>query len=160
MAVKRKESEPQPLELERFLPYRLNVLAESVSRGLSRIYAERYGIGIPEWRVIATLGQYQPVTARDIGRHSRMHKTKVSRAVAELERKNLVTRNGNSADRREAPLVLTARGRRMYQDLAPRALGFAAELGAALSPAEQASLDRLIDRLAARAAAMDGGAGR
>lgn len=161
MAVKRKESEPlPPLELERFLPYRLNVLAEAVSRALSRIYAERYGIGIPEWRVIATLGQYQPVTARDIGLHSRMHKTKVSRAVAELERKNLVARSGNSADRREAPLTLTARGRRMYQDLAPRALAFAAELGAALSPAEQASLDRMIDRLAARAADMDGDAAR
>ena len=59
------------LELERFLPYRLNVVAEGVSRALSRLYAERYGIGIPEWRVIATLGQYDRMTAKQVGVHSR-----------------------------------------------------------------------------------------
>ncbi|WP_435370010.1 hypothetical protein, partial [Acinetobacter baumannii] len=68
------------LELETFLPYRLNVLASIVSQGLSGIYAKRYGIGDPEWRVMATLGQFGAMTAKDIGGHSHMHKTKVSRA--------------------------------------------------------------------------------
>lgn len=155
MAVKRRQAAASTLELERFLPYRLNVLAETVSRALSRIYAERYGIGIPEWRVIATLGQYQPITARDIGRHSRMHKTKVSRAVAMLERRALVARSGSASDRREAPLTLTAKGRRIYDDLAPRALAFAGDLTSVLTDAELRSLDEVMDRLAARAAALD-----
>src|SRR6185503_18249204 len=73
-----------PLKLEQFLPYRLNVVASLVSQALSRIYAERYGIGVPEWRVLVTLGQYGMMTGKTIGGYSHMHKTKVSRAVALL----------------------------------------------------------------------------
>jgi hypothetical protein len=76
-----------PLKLEEFLPYRLNVLANLVSQALSRIYVERYGLGVPEWRVLVTLGQFGVMTGKAIGAHSHMHKTKVSRAVAELEKR-------------------------------------------------------------------------
>ena len=69
------------LKLSAFLPYRLNHLAETVSRSFSRIYADTYGIGIPEWRVLATLGEYKAMTARDISQATSMHKTKVSRAI-------------------------------------------------------------------------------
>jgi DNA-binding MarR family transcriptional regulator len=143
-----------PLELERFLPYRLNVVAESVSRALSRLYAERYGIGVPEWRVIATLGQYERMTAKAVGVHSRMHKTKVSRAVAALEAKGLAARAPNAYDKREAFLTLTGRGRRIYQDLAPRALAFERALDAALGAREREHLDRLLRKLEARAVAL------
>ena len=77
------------LKLEEFLPYRLNVCASLVSHALSRIYADRYRIGVPEWRVLVTLGQFGAMTAKAIGAHSHMHKTKVSRAVALLERRKL-----------------------------------------------------------------------
>ncbi|MGH6930771.1 MAG: MarR family winged helix-turn-helix transcriptional regulator [Dongiaceae bacterium] len=137
--------------MERFLPYRLNVVAESVSRALSRLYAERYGIGIPEWRVIATLGQYERMTAKDVGVHSRMHKTKVSRAVAALEEKGLASREPNEDDMREAFLTLTGRGWRIYQDLAPRALAFERALDAALGAREREHLDGLLRKLETRA---------
>ena len=75
-----------PLKLEEFLPYRLNVVASLVSQALSRIYADRYGIGVPEWRVLVTLGQFGMMTGKAIGSHSHMHKTKVSRAVAHAGR--------------------------------------------------------------------------
>ncbi|MEI9804608.1 MAG: hypothetical protein WDN48_09275 [Pseudolabrys sp.] len=65
------------LKLEEFLPYRLNVCANSVSHALSRIYGERHKIGVPEWRVLVTLGEYGMMTAKAIGGHSHMHKTKV-----------------------------------------------------------------------------------
>src|SRR5258708_12014057 len=78
-----------PLKLEQFLPYRLNVVASLVSQALSRIYADRYSIGVPEWRVLVTLGQFGMMTGKAIGAHSHMHKTKVSRAVAHLENPNL-----------------------------------------------------------------------
>ncbi len=139
------------LELERFLPYRLNVVAESVSRALSRLYAERHGIGVPEWRVIATLGEYERMTAKEVGTHSRMHKTKVSRAVAALEGKRLIERQLNEDDMREAFLALTARGLRVYQDLAPRALAFEQALNATLGNGERAQLDAILGRLEARA---------
>jgi DNA-binding MarR family transcriptional regulator len=151
MDVKSPRAARPPLELERFLPYRLNVVAESVSRALSRLYAERYGIGVPEWRVIATLGQYDRMTAKDVGVHSRMHKTKVSRAVASLEEKGLASREPNENDMREAFLTLTGRGRRVYQDLVPRALAFERALDATLGAREREHLDGLLRKLEARA---------
>src|SRR6202049_356601 len=122
-------AEQVALRLEEFLPYRLNVCASLVSAALSRIYAERYKIGVPEWRVLVTLGQFGMMTAKAIGSHSQMHKTKVSRAVAVLERRKLLTRRTNRADLREAFLSLTTAGATIYQDLAPIALDFARRLG-------------------------------
>lgn len=136
-----------PLELENFLPYRLNVLAETVSQSLARFYESRFGIAIPEWRVVATLGQYSKMTAKDIGAHSRMHKTKVSRAVASLETKGLVERRPNIEDMRESFLELTPKGRRVYAELTPDALAFSRALVASLSPEEQEALERILERL-------------
>ena len=140
-------SRPAPLDLDRFLPYRLDILAEGVSRALSRLYKEPYGLGVPEWRVLAHLGQYAPITAKAIGNHSRMHKTKVSRAVAELERLGLISRSDSDADRREELLSLTSKGRAAYDDLAPKAAAFARHLLDDLSVAERRALETAIDRL-------------
>jgi DNA-binding MarR family transcriptional regulator len=137
----------KPLDLERFLPYRLDILAEGVSRALSRIYKAQYGLGVPEWRVLAHLGQYAPITAKAIGTHSRMHKTKVSRAVAELEERGYLARSGSDEDRREELLSLTAKGKAAYGDLAPKAADFARHLLDDLSATERRTLDRAIDCL-------------
>jgi DNA-binding MarR family transcriptional regulator len=141
-----------PLKLEEFLPYRLNVVASLVSQALSRIYAERYGIGVPEWRVLVTLGQYGLMTGKAIGGHSHMHKTKVSRAVALLEQRKLVVRRANRADLRESFLTLTPAGRAMYDDLAPIALQFTNRLSEAIEPADRPAFERAVDRLTARSA--------
>jgi DNA-binding transcriptional MocR family regulator len=101
---------PVALRLEEFLPYRLNYVAAEVSQALSGIYGKRFGISIPEWRVIATLGQFGSLAARDIGQHSRMHKTTVSRAVTTLEKRKLIARRANRDDLREAFLTLTEAG--------------------------------------------------
>ena len=93
--------ERAPLKLEQFLPYQLNVVATLVSLALSRVYARRYRIGVPEWRVLVTLGQYGVMTGKEIGAHTHMHKTKVSRAVALLEKRKLLVRRSNRADMRE-----------------------------------------------------------
>jgi DNA-binding MarR family transcriptional regulator len=139
-----------PLKLEEFLPYRLNVVASLVSQALSRIYAERYGIGVPEWRVLVTLGQYGMMTGKTIGGHSHMHKTKVSRAVALLEKRKLLARRVNRADLRESFLTLTPAGRAMYEDLAPIALQFTSRLSEAIEPSDRAAFERAVDRLTTR----------
>jgi DNA-binding MarR family transcriptional regulator len=141
-----------PLKLEEFLPYRLNVVASLVSQALSRIYAERYNIGVPEWRVLVTLGQFGIVTGKAIGNHSHMHKTKVSRAVALLEKRKLLTRSTNRADLRESFLALTPAGRSMYEDLAPIALDFTRRLSEVIDPADRAAFERAIDSLTERSA--------
>lgn len=138
------------LKLEEFLPYRLNVCANLVSQALSNIYAGRYKIGVPEWRVLVTLGQFGNMTAKAIGNHSHMHKTKVSRAVALLERRKFVTRRANRADMREAFLSLTPAGRAIYDQLAPGALEFASQLMETIEPADRAALVRALDKLTER----------
>jgi DNA-binding MarR family transcriptional regulator len=138
------------LELDGFLPYQLNLLANVVSQGLSTIYAERYGFGIPEWRVIATLGQFETMTAKQIGAHSHMHKTKVSRAVGNLLRRRLVQKRANRQDLREAFLSLTREGRLIYDDLVPVAQRFAADLSEGFTSQEREQLDTLLRRLTDR----------
>jgi DNA-binding MarR family transcriptional regulator len=143
-----------PIVLERFLPYRLNVLAGVVSNALAQIYEERFGLTIPGWRVVATLGQYGVRTARDIAAHGVMHKSTVSRAVSALEARGLVTREPNPADMREELLVLTPAGRAIYDALAPEALAFEARLLGALAPGQRKALFGLVDRLDRHARAL------
>ncbi len=149
-----------PLKLEQFLPYQLNVVASLVSQALSRVYARRYGIGVPEWRVLVTLGQYQVMTAKAIGGHTHMHKTKVSRAVALLEKRRLLARRANREDKREAFLSLTAAGRAMYEELAPHALDFAARLTEILTPGDREAFNRALQQLIARSAQLVAKMGR
>lgn len=123
-----KTSSPSPpgeptLELGSFVPFRLNRLASEVSEHLAGIYRERFGLDIPEWRVMATVGPTTAgCTAQYIASSTRMHKTRVSRAIAHLEERGLMTRVTRSDDRREMELRLTRAGRRMYSELVPLAL--------------------------------------
>ena len=110
------------LELAGFVPYRLNRLAVGVSNHLADIYRERFGLDIPEWRVMATVGSRHGCTAQHIAASTRMHKTRVSRAVADLEERGLIERASSVADRREREVRLTKTGRRMYAELVPLVL--------------------------------------
>jgi DNA-binding MarR family transcriptional regulator len=152
--------EHAPLKLEYFLPYQLNVVSSLVSQALSRVYARRYGIGVPEWRVLVTLGQHGVMTAKAIGAHTHMHKTKVSRAVALMEKRRLVARRANRDDMREAFLSLTAAGRAMYEEVAPHALDFARRLTEILSPGDRDAFDRALNQLATRSAQLVAESGR
>jgi DNA-binding MarR family transcriptional regulator len=124
--------QPDTLPLETFLPYRLNRLADVVSREFSQIYRDRFGLTRPEWRALATLGQYAEMTATEIGAHSSMHKTKVSRAVAELERRKWLLRTVDPTDRRVERLALTRAGEAVYRELVPLAKAYEARLLAAM----------------------------
>ncbi|MEK1886998.1 MAG: MarR family winged helix-turn-helix transcriptional regulator [Phyllobacterium sp.] len=128
------------LLLETFIPYRLNKVAETVSQRFGRLYRDQYGLTRPEWRTLATLGQFGTMTATAIGAHSSMHKTKVSRAVLALEMRRWLLRKRDGADRRVENLALTAAGRRAYIELVKVAHDFEAELLAKLGPSNEAAL--------------------
>ena len=110
------------LNLPSFVPFRLNRLAVAVSNYLSVIYRERFELDVPEWRVLVTVGPERGCTAQQIAASTRMHKTRVSRAIAHLEQRGLIERASSTDDRRSMELLLTRAGRRMYQDLIPLAL--------------------------------------
>ncbi|KUM25755.1 MarR family transcriptional regulator [Mesorhizobium loti] len=132
--------EPETLELESFLPYRLYRLADTVSREFSRIYKERHGLTRPEWRTLSGIGQRGTMTATELGEQSAMHKTKVSRAVAELERRRWLTRTPDESDRRVEHLTLTRAGLAAYREMVPLAKVFERELLARLGVEERAAI--------------------
>jgi len=144
--------ERAPLKLEQFLPYQLTVVAALVSQALAQVYTTRYRIGVPEWRVLVTLGQFGVMTGKAIGTHTHMHKTKVSRAVALLEKRKLLARRANPADMRESFISLTPAGRTIYEELAPRALDFARRLTDILTPDDRDAFNRALQQIADRSA--------
>ena len=130
----------ETLKLELFLPYRLNRLAEAVSRDFARLYKERYGLTRPEWRLLAALGQYGTMTATAVAAHSAMHKTKVSRAVSALETRGWLSRTADSRDRRIEHLELARPGLAAYRNLVPLANAYETRLLARLSDDERRAL--------------------
>ncbi|WP_320109550.1 MarR family winged helix-turn-helix transcriptional regulator [Bosea sp. NBC_00550] len=120
------------LALEEFLPYRLNRLATTVSQAFRAVYGPHHDLTVPEWRVLATLGQFETMSAKEIGTHSAMHKTKVSRAVRALEERRWLKRRESPHDRREEILCLTPLGLKTYTEIVPRALAFEAKILGAL----------------------------
>jgi DNA-binding MarR family transcriptional regulator len=109
------------LDLFGFVPFRLNRLAAEVSTALSAEYQERYGLDIPEWRVLATLGfRVEPCSAQYIVHCTRTHKSTISRAVTALMQRQLVERVENAEDRREFALRMTRKGQALYEELIPR----------------------------------------
>ena len=122
------------LALEHFLPYRLNRLSSAVSQQFRAVYGPHHDLTVPEWRVLATLGQFETMSAKAIGAHSAMHKTKVSRAVRALEERRWLKRRESPDDRREEILRLTPLGRQTYAEIIPRALAFEAQILEKLGP--------------------------
>jgi DNA-binding MarR family transcriptional regulator len=117
------ENQNSKLDLFRFVPFRLNRLAAEVSSALSSEYRERYGLDIPEWRVLATLGfRNDACSAQYIAHCTRTHKSTISRAVTALMARQLVERVENEDDRREYSLRMTRKGHALYEELIPRLL--------------------------------------
>ncbi|MGI9373450.1 MAG: MarR family winged helix-turn-helix transcriptional regulator [Hyphomicrobiales bacterium] len=146
-----------PLRLETFLPYQLNHLSELVSGALSQIYAREHDITVPEWRIIATLGQYGTMMARDIANHSRMNKTMVSRAATSLADRHLICRSSNPDDKREAFLTLSPSGKVMYASIIPKAKDFNAQLSSALDENERLQFEELLNKITSKAVDISSG---
>ena len=144
------------LVLESFLPYRIAVVAHKVSRALSLVYAQEFGLSIPEWRIIANLGRCGPLLAGELAERSNMDKPKVSRALRRLEGAGVLNRKIGHEDRRQARLALTPKGRKLFKVMASMALGWEREFLGPLDAIECAALDRLLQKLDARADAMGG----
>jgi len=139
------------LELDGFVPYRLSVLSNRVSGAIARHYSQRFGLSVPEWRVMAVLGGAPGLSARDVAGRTAMDKVQVSRAVASLLRAGRVSRAGDSTDRRVSRLSLTAKGRAIYDQIVPLALRLEELFLSALSAEERLAFDRLMDKLSRQA---------
>lgn len=135
------------LILSDFLPYRLYNAAERVSLSFSSVYKDKHGLNRPEWRVLAILAQHPKMTATEIGLHSKMHKTKVSRAVFELETRKWLSRRLDEHDRRVEWLQLTKLGQTQFSALSGLARSFETMLLEALGPTTAKQLVQALEKI-------------
>jgi len=139
------------LILEDFLPYRLSVLSHTISTNIARVYEKRFGVSIPEWRVIAILGRFPGLSAVEVADRTLMDKVAVSRAVTKLIKNGRIDREFADADRRRSILNLSEQGRKVHNEIAPLALQFERELMQDISEEDYATYSVILDRLLEKA---------
>ncbi|GGE57171.1 MarR family winged helix-turn-helix transcriptional regulator [Actibacterium pelagium] len=133
--------------LSHFLPYRLAVLSERVSKRLSSEYSEQFGLTTPEWRVMAHLSRSEKVSVREIHTNANLEKPRVSRAVAKLEKAGLVTKSVNEGDHRLIEVSLTPEGWKVLNQFLPNALELENSLLGTFSSEEVDQFYDMIERL-------------
>jgi DNA-binding MarR family transcriptional regulator len=139
-----------PLELERFLPYRLSILSNRVGQAIARAYQDRFALSMTEWRVMAVLARYdgQGLSAREVAGHTEMDKVAVSRALTHLVATKRVARRTHDGDKRRSVLRLTAAGWKVHDAIAPLARAHERSMLAELTSEERRALERILDKLA------------
>lgn len=147
-------------DLQDFLPYLLNQAAEAASQGFAEKYRRHYAMTRTQWRVMANLGKFGAMTARDICALSQMDKTKVSRAVAQMERAALLARHRSLRDRRAEILSLTPRGQAVFRDLGQQALDYDRALRASIAAAAPQDATGILRAIIAASAATEADASR
>jgi DNA-binding MarR family transcriptional regulator len=135
------------LDLDNFVPYRLSVLSNRVSKAIANEYSSRFGLTIPEWRVMAVLGGTPRLSAREVAKRTEMDKVQVSRAVARLLRMRRIQRSADGDDGRVTRLSLSEPGRIIYDEIVPLALQLERRFLAILSDEERRGFDVLMTKL-------------
>ncbi|MDA0993798.1 MAG: MarR family transcriptional regulator [Proteobacteria bacterium] len=141
----------KPLILEDFLPYRLAILSHTVSSLIARVYDKRFGLTIPEWRVIAIVGRFPGLSAVEVADRTMLDKVAVSRAVTKLIKAGRIDREFADVDRRRSILTLSEDGRKVHNEIAPLALEMEQDLLHGLNDEQITTLNVVIERLLARA---------
>jgi DNA-binding MarR family transcriptional regulator len=142
---------PEPATIRDLLSYRIHRLANAMSRGAALRYRREFGVSLMEWRILALLGGFAPLTLRDLARESGLDKAQASRAVKALVARGLVEREPGQADAREVALRLSAEGARMEQGLMAAARAREAAFRAALPPGSLPVLEEALRLLLAEA---------
>lgn len=139
------------LNLNAFLPYRLSIASNAVSERIAREYQSRFGLKIPEWRLMAVLGEGKPLTQRELVAATLMDKVTVNRAAKALSDRALIERQAHGSDGRSHHLRLSAAGQSLYEEIVPAALAMERKLLAALSDADRERLDAMLATLTSAA---------
>ncbi|NND81726.1 MAG: winged helix-turn-helix transcriptional regulator [Gammaproteobacteria bacterium] len=139
---------PHPiLTLERYLPYRLSILSNRVSRTIAEKYKDKFGLSVTEWRIMAVLGEYPGVSADEVSNKTQIEKSLISRALQKLLSRHLVVREVDAQDRRRQNLRLSRTGLDVYSQIVPLSENYQKQLLTCFNAREREQFDRLIDRL-------------
>ena len=135
------------LILEDFLPYRLSITSHTVSTNIARVYEKRFGVSIPEWRVIAILGRFPGLSAVEVAERTFLDKVAVSRAVTKLIKNGRIDRQFADADRRRSILNLSEEGQEVHNEIAPLALEFERQLVEDISEDDYETFNAILEQL-------------
>ncbi len=149
-----KRSLSSVLTLEQYLPYRLSILSNCVSRNIAREYNDKFGLSITEWRIMAVLGEYPGASADEVSGKTQIEKSIISRAVQKLLSRHLIEREVDATDRRRQNLRLSAIGLDVYAQIVPTSYAYERSLLDCLNASEVKQLDKLISKLYAHAESM------
>ena len=139
------------LNLEDFLPYQINVLAQTISQSIAAVYESRHGLMRDDWRVLVAINQEKKMRATDIAHHANLDKMQVSRAIARLEEKQLLERTVDEQDKRNLIISVTPKGRSVYQDIAPSMMARNQFLLEGLEKTEQEQFKTILKSIQSRA---------
>ena len=124
-------------DLNDYLPCQLATLTQSIMRSVASLFEDRYGISLPEWKVLAIIRDKPSLSAVAVARLAQMDTVAVSRAVTKLLDRGLVFREIDSEDRRRSVLNVSAEGQELHDQIAPLASKLEASLLEELSEEEQ-----------------------
>jgi len=142
-----KKNSDNTLFLGDFLPYRLAVLSNKISRSIADEYEEQFQLSVSEWRVMAVLGGEPDLSAGQVADRTAMDKVAVSRAVNRLIDAGRLTRSFSPEDRRRSVLRLSDSGEKIYAQIVPIALSYERKILDQLSESEQAQLDTVLKKM-------------
>lgn len=137
----------QKLALDQFIPFRLAALAQKVTDSCAEMYSRQFGVTIAQWRVMAVLAEHETLHSKDVGEIASMDKSKVSRAVQQLEDRELLTRQKDPADNRASFLTLTDVGLELYFQIVPQVKQWEEEFMSGVDESEHGKVLEFIDKL-------------
>ena len=139
--------DPDVIKLEEFLPYRLSMLSNKVSNAIASAYRDRFGMSIPDWRVMAVLARFPGSSAQDLVEWTQMDKVAVSRGVSRMLERGLLLRETSDEDRRRSELRLSSEGEEIYREIIPMARAYESQLLGAISAEHRELLDEILQDL-------------
>lgn len=140
----------EALWLQEFIPYKLAVVANRLSQSIGSLFEERFGIQIPEWRILMALHAHGSMAPNEVVEQTSMDKARVSRAQRRLVELGLVVVSEDPRDRRRLMLFLTRKGSDICRAIIPQARRMEEWFLAVLDPHEQRALDQVLSRLLER----------
>jgi len=137
--------------LDHRITYRFAKIAARHARAFSKVYSRNFKLTVNTWMILSVIGRFAPLSANSAGKHSSLEPDKVTRAVDVLVGQGYVVRKQDDKDRRKVVLSLSAKGKRVHDELNQLRDAIEHEFLGILTPAEVAALYRIVDKLEAQA---------
>jgi DNA-binding MarR family transcriptional regulator len=129
-----------PLDLTGYFPFYLGTLSNRWTTASSKTYLEKFGIGIADWRVLASVQAQGVANAQMIVNLIYMDAGAVSRSLTKLAAEGHVEPVPGKFAGRTKPFQLTSQGHELYAKLLKIALEREARLLAQLTEEERVQL--------------------